>query len=187
MSTYPSRRFVRAGGLTIAHEGLLEYELVDIDDGRSHLLGLTLLRCTGMLSQGPMTTRPLPAGPEDPLEGPQMQGRTTVRYAVQLGDGDPYALVDDAFVPLQIATGEGRGDVSDEGQVLNVTGAQVSALHRDGGSLVLRVFNPSDTATTVTVDGRRGWTVDLRGRPLAPFEGTVDLGPQAIATLRLEG
>ena len=77
--TFPSRRFVRAGGLTVAHEGLLEYELVDIDDGRSHRLALTLLRCTGMLSQGPMTTRPLPAGPASPLEGPQMQGRQTVR------------------------------------------------------------------------------------------------------------
>ena len=30
--TFPSRRFVQAGGLTVVHEGLLEYELVD--DGR---------------------------------------------------------------------------------------------------------------------------------------------------------
>jgi hypothetical protein len=186
MSTFPSRRFVRAGGLTIAHEGLLEYELADIVDGRSHLIGLTLLRCTGMLSQGPMTTRPLPAGPEDPLEGPQMQGRTTVRYAVQVGGDDPYALVDDAFVPLPIATGEGRGEVAPSGQVLAVSGAEVSALLREAGALVVRVFNPTDQPTTVAVDGRRGWTVDLRGRPIAPFEGTVDLAPHAIATLRVE-
>ena len=116
MSTFPSRRFVRAGGLTVAHEGLLEYELVDIADGRSHLLALTLLRCTGMLSQGPMTTRPLPAGPENPLEGPQLQGRQTVRYAVRIGDGDPYALVDDAFLPLQVATGSAQGSVPGDGQ-----------------------------------------------------------------------
>ena len=31
---FPSRRFVCAGGLTVLHEGLLEYELVDIDDDR---------------------------------------------------------------------------------------------------------------------------------------------------------
>jgi hypothetical protein len=186
MSTFPSRRFVRAGGLTIAHEGLLEYELADIRDGRSHLIGLTLLRCTGMLSQGPMTTRPLPAGPEDPLEGPQMQGRTTVRYALHVGDRNPYDVVDDAFVPLQIATGEGRGDVASTGQALSVTGAEVSAVLREAGSLVVRVFNPTDDATTVTVDGRRGWTTDLRGRPIAPFANTVDLAPQAIATLRLD-
>ena len=30
--TFPSRRFVRAGGLTVVHEGLLEYELVDLAD-----------------------------------------------------------------------------------------------------------------------------------------------------------
>ena len=34
LPTFPSRRFVSAGGLTVAHEGLLEYELVDIDDRR---------------------------------------------------------------------------------------------------------------------------------------------------------
>ena len=185
MSTFPSRRFVRAGGLTVAHEGLLEYELVDIADGRSHRLALTLLRCTGMLSQGPMTTRPLPAGPESPLEGPQMQGRQTVRYAVRLGDGDPYAFVDDTFTPLQVATGAGEGTVPGHGQMLSVVGAQVSALYRDGGALHVRVFNPTEEPTTVTVEGHRGWRVDLRGRPVEPFEQTVALAPHQIATLQL--
>ena len=30
MTTQPSRRFVVAGGLTVAHEGLVEYELVEV-------------------------------------------------------------------------------------------------------------------------------------------------------------
>jgi hypothetical protein len=187
MSTFPSRRFVRAGGLTVAHEGLLEYELCDIADGKSHLLGLTLLRGTGMLSQGPMTTRPLPAGPEIPLEGSQQQGRQTFRYAVQCGDRDPYELVEAAFVPLQVATGAGSGSVPSDGQHLSVTGAEVSALYRDAGALHLRVFNPTDDEVTVTVDGRRGWLVDLRGRPVVPFEQTVPLAPHQIATLHLTG
>ncbi len=185
MSTFPSRRFVRAGGLTVAHEGLLEYELCDIADGRSHLLGLTLLRSTGMLSQGPMTTRPLPAGPENPLEGSQQQGRQAFRYVVQVGDGDPYELAEAAFVPLQVATGTGRGTVPGHGRHLSVTGAEVSSVHRDGGTLVVRVFNPTDEATTVTVDGRHGWQVDLRGRPVAPFEHKVVLAPHRITTLHL--
>ena len=42
-------------------------------------LALTLLRCTGMLSQGPMATRPLPAGPLTPMEGPQSQHRVEAR------------------------------------------------------------------------------------------------------------
>ncbi len=33
LPTFPSRRFVGAGGLTIAHEGIVEYELVDIREG----------------------------------------------------------------------------------------------------------------------------------------------------------
>ena len=34
----------RAGGLTIAHEGLVEYELVDVREGVAGVLALTLLR-----------------------------------------------------------------------------------------------------------------------------------------------
>ena len=54
--TFPSRRFVTAGGLTVIHEGLLEYELVDVVEldrvgPRATGLALTLLRSTGMLSR----------------------------------------------------------------------------------------------------------------------------------------
>ncbi len=185
MTTFPSRRFVRAGGLTVAHEGLLEYELVDVGDGNAGALALTLLRCTGMLSQGPMTMRPLPAGPEHALAGPQLQGVQTVRYAVRLGDGDPYGLVDDAFVPLLVANGEGQGSRPDRGQALSVTGAEVSAVVRDGGALLVRVFNPTDQATTVRLEGRQGWLIDLRGRPLEPFEDGFPLAPHQIATVAL--
>ena len=82
LPTFPSRRFVVAGGLTIAHEGLLEYELVDLrptgPDGtdQAHAIALTLLRATGMLSQGPMTNRPLPAGPCDRSKGPSCRRRS---------------------------------------------------------------------------------------------------------------
>src|SRR5699024_812873 len=31
LPTFPSRRFVSAGGLTVAHDGLTEYELVDLE------------------------------------------------------------------------------------------------------------------------------------------------------------
>jgi alpha-mannosidase len=185
LTTFPSRRFVRAGGLTVAHEGLLEYELVDVQDGRAQALALTLLRCTGMLSQGPMTMRPLPAGPEDPLTGPQLQGLQTVRYALRLGAGDPYALAEDAFVPLQVARGEGQGQRPDRGQALSVTGAQVSAVRREGGAVHVRVFNPTAALTTVRIDGHRGWLVDLRGRPLEPFEDEFDLAPHRIASVEL--
>ncbi|HEX9969273.1 MAG TPA: hypothetical protein VGB03_03970, partial [Acidimicrobiales bacterium] len=100
LPTFPSRRFVQAGSLTVVHEGLLEYEVVD--EGRA--LALTLLRATGMLSRVELAYRPLPAGPPMPLDGPQMLGRCEARYAVCVGaDVDPYALVDDVFLPLEVA------------------------------------------------------------------------------------
>lgn len=190
LPTFPSRRFVAAGGLTVAHEGLLEYELVDVEGsvegGEARTLALTLLRATGMLSQGPMATRPLPAGPLTPMEGPQSQGPAVATFAVHVGGRDPYAVVDDAFLPLLVTRGGGTGATgTTSGQVLSVTGAEVSAVVREGGQLLVRVFNPTAAPATVTIDGRRGWLLDLRGRPLRPFESAFDLGPWQIATAAL--
>ena len=159
-ATYPSRRFVQAGGLTVCHEGLCEYELVDLRaDGRqaerpaaaaagrrpprARGLALTLLRATGMLSRLTMLNRPLPAGPIDALEGPQLQGPLTVRYAVAVGDLDGYALADDAFTDLPVVTSLGGGRLPLEASMLSV--------HRCRGErgpagrrrvLEVRVFNP---------------------------------------------
>ncbi|MEO7573964.1 MAG: alpha-mannosidase [Acidimicrobiales bacterium] len=186
LPTFPSRRFVSAGGMTIAHEGLLEYELVDIDDDEAATLAITLLRCTGMLSQGPMATRPLPAGPLTPMEGPQSQGRAEARFALHVGGREAYAVADDAFLPLLVTRGGGTtASGAAAGQALSVTGAEVSAIVRDAGALHVRLFNPTAEPATVTLDGRQGWLVDLRGRPLRPFEGSVELGPRQIATVVL--
>ena len=187
LPTQPSRRFVQAGGLTVVHEGLLEYELVDVaDDGTAGALALTLLRATGMLSRIEMTYRPMPAGPPVVLKGSQVLGEHTLRYGVAVGEVDPYALVDDAFLPLDVARAPGIGTAPAHGTALTVTGAEVSALKREAGRLELRVFNPTDGDATVTVEGRTGWLVDLRGRPIAPFEESFDLGPWRIATARLD-
>lgn len=218
MPTFPSRRFVSAGGLTVVHEGLLEYELIDIDgadagaDG-SHppgstpaatTLALTLLRSTGMLSRLGMAMRPLPAGPLNALHGPQLIGPIDVRYALGVGEIDPYALADDALVPLATTGSFGGGNRPDTGSALIVRGAEVSAVQRDAtgasggggsdggvtsgsGALELRVFNPHDVATTVQIDGRSGWLVDLRGRLISPFDGSFDLRAHGIATVRLTG
>ena len=192
LPTFPSRRFVRAGGLTVVHEGLLEYELVDIDDmaeggPRAGTLALTLLRATGMLSRLGMALRPLPAGPMDALDGPQMVGPVDVSYALAVGDHDPWGLADDVLVPLQVSSSFGGGDRPDRGSALSVEGARVSAVRRQAGALEVRVFNPTDAPTTVTLQGCAGWLVDLRGRPVTPFEGSFPLRPHGIATARLGG
>jgi alpha-mannosidase len=181
LPTFPSRRFVSACGLTVLHEGLLEYELVD--GGRA--LALTLLRCTGRLSGTDLAYRPWPAGPPLPVEGAQMRGRQVLRYAVHVGDADPHALADEAFLPFEVVVGPGGGGRPSAGTALQVRGAEVSAVVRRGGALEVRVFNASSEEATVVVDGRRGWLVDLRGRPVEPFDGSFPLRPWGIATARL--
>ncbi len=197
LATFPSRRFVSAGGLTVVHEGLPEYELVDLrpgDDGRprAHALALTLLRCTGVISRGPMTMRPLPAGPPVATPGAQMPGPQRMEYAVHVGGRDPYDVADDAFLPLLAVRPRGartatKPDGPISGQGLVVSGAQVSALTRTAGNrLELRVFNPSDRTTTVEVAGRSGWLVDLRGRAHQPFEDSFRLRAGGIQTVVLD-
>jgi hypothetical protein len=106
---------------------------------------------------------------------------------VAVGDDvDPWALADDVLVPFEVAVGAAQGSWPDRGSALEVTGAEVSAVVRRGGALDVRVHNPSPEPTTVSLPGRTGSLVDLRDRPLAPFDGSFPLGPFAIATARLD-
>jgi mannosylglycerate hydrolase len=187
--TFPSRRFVSAGGLTVAHEGLLEYELVDIDGTggglRAGTLALTLLRATGMLSRLGMAYRPLPAGPLTPVAGLQLRGRPVeARYALCSGCDDPYAMVEDVFCPLDVVYAPGGGWRVASGSMLEVRGAQVSSVQRQGATLEVRVFNPTADRVTVGFGDRSGWLVDLRGRTLEPVDGTFALRPFGVATVR---
>jgi alpha-mannosidase len=186
LPTAPANRFVTAGRLTAAHEGVCEYELIDIEDGAARTLALTVLRSTGMLSRLGMAYRPFPAGPLTPVEGLQMRGkRVTLRYALALDCDDPYALADDLLLPLETTASLGGGTRPASGSELTVHGAEVSALQRVAGVLELRVYNPTTEPTVVSVPGRAGWLVDLRGYPTEPFEGSFELHAFGIATARL--
>ena len=190
--TFPSHRFVSSGGMTVVHEGLLEYELVDIEatggsGDRASTLALTLLRATGMLSRIGMTLRPLPAGPMMAIEGPQMLGPVDVHYALALGDANPYEVATEVLDPLLSVGSFGGGVRESRGSTLSVRGAEVSSVRRSAGQLEVRVFNPTPQATTVEIAGRSGWLIDLRGRPVTPFEGSFPLRSEGIATARLDG
>jgi len=192
LPTAPARRFVSAGGLTVVHDGVCEYELIDIaptplGDAAS-AIALTVLRSTGMLSRLGMAYRPFPAGPLTRVEGLQMTGRPiSLRYALTVAVEDPYTLADDILLPLEVLDSPGGGSRAQMGSELTVTGAEVSAVRREGGMLEVRVFNPRDEGTTVTIDRKAGWLVDLRGYPESPFEGSFELRPFGIATARLYG
>ncbi|MEY2425249.1 MAG: 2-O-(6-phospho-alpha-D-mannosyl)-D-glycerate hydrolase, partial [Actinomycetota bacterium] len=181
LPTHPAKRFVQAGGVTVIVDGVTEYEL--IDGGKR--LALTLLRATAMLSRIEMTYRPQPAGPPNVLRGSQMLGPVEARYAIAVGDVDPFALADDFLVPFEIAIAQGDGPGRDSGQALSVEGAEVSSLQRVPGGVELRLWNPSDEPTVATVADGVGWVVDLRGRPIRPFEGIATLGAWEILTVRM--
>jgi hypothetical protein len=192
LPTAPSRRFVSAGGLTVVHDGVCEYELTDITSRPggdvASTLALTVLRSTGMLSRAGMTYRPYPAGPVTAVEGLQMTGRrVSLSYALAVDVDDPYTLADDVLLPLELVTAQGGGTRPPAGSALGVSGAEVSAVLRNGEALEVRVFNPRPEPATVNFPGRSGWLVDLRGHPQSPFEGAFELRPFGLATVRLHG
>ncbi|HEY3943482.1 MAG TPA: glycoside hydrolase family 38 C-terminal domain-containing protein [Acidimicrobiales bacterium] len=191
LATFPSRGFVQAGGLTVVHDGVVEYELVDLHqhDGveRAGQMALTALRATGMLSGVGMRYRPMPAGPVLAVEGLQLVGKPIeLRYGLATGEGNPWELAEDLVLPLEVVTGRGTGARPGSGSALQVEGAQVSSVRREGPAIEVRVHNPTPATTTVRVGpDAGGWLVDLRGRPLGSFEGSFELRPYGIATFRL--
>lgn len=182
LPTFPSRRFVTAGPLTVTHQGLLEYELVD---GGS-ALALTLLRATGVLSRPAPASRPNVAGPAVPLRDTQLPGPITMRYAVARHCPDPWALADDVWTPLAVVPAGGHGHLPDRGARLSLSGAQVSALYRREGAIEVRVFNPGAEAAVVNIPGHSGSLVDLAGAEVGRWEGSFPLAPWRFATARLD-
>ena len=186
LPTFPSRRFVTAGRVTVAHLGLNEYEVTGIEEGAGHEVAITLLRSTGMLSRLGMALRPMPAGPLTPVEGLQLVGRRIeAQYAIELDAPDPWQLCDDVLSPLEVTTAAGGGWRDDEGAELRLAGAELSSVQIVDGLTEVRVFNTADQPTVVSVEARRGWEIDLRGRMVREFEGSLELRARGIATLRL--
>ncbi len=198
LPTFVSRRFVDCSdgdnGLALLHDGLLEYEVVG--DGAE--LALTLLRATGYLSRAELAYRPNPAGPLDPLEGPQLQRPLALEYAVLphrggVNDARLPDAADEFLVPLERVRrgGQPGAEHGPTGHALVVDGASVSAVLRDGelGALTLRVYNPWPEPTTVRIrtgsGPAHGHVVDLAGSVLSAFEESVRLRPWEMVTLRL--
>jgi mannosylglycerate hydrolase len=181
---FPSRRFVSAGGLTVFHSGLLEYELVD--DGRA--LALTLLRAVGVLARPSLPSRPVPAGPAVPTPDAQLLGPRRFAYAAALGVDDPWSVADDLGSPLRAVRAEGGGPLPRVGSRLEVDlgGACFSSLRRHRGGLELRVFNPHRYPVTVGLPGRAGSLVELTGAVVARWAERFELPPGRFATARLD-
>jgi mannosylglycerate hydrolase len=114
LPTFPSRRFVRGrraprgprravrvrAGRRLERVTRRRAEPTPVL-GRS--LAITLLRCVGVISQGPMAMRALPAGPRRPPRGADARPVHEAELVLHTGGRDPYAVVDEAFTPLLTA------------------------------------------------------------------------------------
>ena len=102
-----------------------------------------------------------------------MPAPVAVRYAVQTGEADPYALVDDAFLPLLVADPTAiagmaavTGEPGRPGQALAVDGRRGLGHHPGRRPAPGPGLEPvGRSRTTVASTAADGWLVDLRGRP----------------------
>jgi hypothetical protein len=189
LPTYPARRFVDCAPLALIFDGVGEYEVVD--GGRE--LALSLLRSVGFLSRDDGRLRPVHAGPVLPTPRAEQLGPFRRSYAIVLHRGaNLHALADEVLLPLEHAPVDASSRrLPVAGARLAVDGAEVTAVLRDHGALVVRVFRAAAEAGFASIRwngaSARGWLVDLTGRPLAELDGGLTLEPWQIATVRLDG
>jgi mannosylglycerate hydrolase len=190
LATYPSWSFVQAGGLTIIHKGLHEYELIDLRGEKgteqAHSLAITLLRCVGWLSRSSMRYRPTPAGPSLPTPGAQMIGEHILELAVTTAHDNPFRLRDLFYEPILLL--EGTSDAAGEpGPLIEIKGdAVVSAIRRNQGFLEVRLFNPWEHDVSLSFPrARGGYVVSPLGEVQGELSGELVLAPFRIVTLWL--
>ena len=186
LPTFPSKRFVQAGGLTVVHDGVMEYELVDVRDGprpRARAHARAVHRAAVARSDGhpaaarraddPCRRRAAPEADRAPLRDPRRR-----RRPVRAGGR-----------PARAAAGHGGRRRPARRETVRRSTSTVPSSRRCAGSPVGSSCGCSTRATTSRrspIDGRSGWLVDLRGRALEPFTGSFELGPWRIATAVLD-
>jgi mannosylglycerate hydrolase len=137
--TFPHQGWMAANGLVVGAPGLPEGEVSP--DGT---VLITLVRSVAWLSRFDVHTRPLPAGPEMPVTGGQVQGTVGARVVLA---ADP-AVVSDVELGLRGVLGGPaplleacRSLLSLEPATLVLSACKPA---EDGDGLVVRVLNPSD-------------------------------------------
>jgi len=182
---------VALGPIAVLSRGLPEYEARAA--GERVELCLTLLRCVGVISQpsGAISTRPQGAGPSLATPEGQCLGRHELEYALLVGADE----LDDLSL-LRASADYRRSVVVVPGveaaldPPLRLEGdVAFSCLKgaEDGDGLILRCFNPGGSPRVAAVSGPVSVSrtrLDETGE-LPRADGTAELGPYEIATLRL--
>ena len=174
LPTFVSRRFVDASdgaeGLALVHDGLLEYEVVD--DGtraRAHAAArhrLPLALGDAAAPEPGRSARPArrPAAP-----GHRSPSSTRSRSTAATGTTPASTTSPTTCSSRSRASAPpGPGDRPPTGRPLRVDGAVTSAVHREPGGLVVRVYNPAATDEHRRDRARRDAGARLARRPPRP-------------------
>ncbi|HXF58079.1 MAG TPA: hypothetical protein VNO34_11020 [Actinomycetota bacterium] len=156
--TWPARGVVLSGGVAVLAEGVFEYEVAE----EPPALAVTLLRCVGTISRPSLATRPWPAGPDVPTPQAQMVGETAFSLGLLPGARREELLPawERFALPLLEAPARGGGHLPPVGRLLEVAGAELSAVRRVDGELEVRVWNSDLRPREARVGGR---ALALRG------------------------
>ena len=146
-TTFCHHGWVAQGGALLLAPGLPEAELVD------GAVLLTLLRAVGWMSRPDLRTRPGRASPAIPVPGAQCPEGVTCRIALLPDPVSPaarwVALESFELAPVVVTVGD-RPMLPDDTPLVTVDGAVLTAFKPadDGHGVVLRLWNPTDTAAT---------------------------------------
>ena len=151
--TWPARQAALAGGVALFQEGVYEYEILP---ERSEL-AVTLLRCVGTISRPQLATRAWAAGPDIATPDAQMIGEQSFDLGVCSGlrpEQMPRSW-ERLFLPSGVAEATGGGDLPEAGSLLQIDGAELSAVRKVEGRTQVRIWNPSEERGTARVAGRQ--------------------------------
>jgi mannosylglycerate hydrolase len=210
VSYAPTGSFTEAGsaaaGAIVFGEGLVEYEALDDESGRTSRLGLTLLRCVGYLSRDDLTMRPSGhAGPGLETPGAQCLGHHEFRLAFEprgepLSNNALFARASPFVSPPHVVRVIGSGTEPLTGTFVKIGRIRgdvvLSACHKSAeqNALLVRVFNPDDTPAVVRIGAKhrldQASRVDFLERSVEELpvrEGAAELhvGPHKTMTVLL--
>lgn len=139
-ATFPHQGWISAGGLTVVAPGLPEAEVTA--DG---VIAVTLLRAVGWLARFDLCSRPIPAGPQMPAPGAQLQGVIEARLGL-LPRPDAGTARDAELGLWGVIAGPQPSWMPDRALLaLEPDGLVLSAVKpaESGDGIVVRVLNPT--------------------------------------------
>lgn len=151
-SSAPTSSLVWAGGITVIHDGLHEYEFVPdevsqaangVGDGGA--IYLTLLRGTGMLSKGPLPNRGGGAGPHIRTPEGQCLGMFQAELAIAFCERHEAPALARRFLQPPMAF-QGQVGISESSRLILDTRTLIVSAHYplDEHRRLLRLWNPSE-------------------------------------------